>query len=99
SRLIPSRGWQINSERACVFNPTLHTYTHFSPKLARRFDECVGDAHRVVHGTWEALVAYARQQGASWIITDDEYRQQHSHLPPADFARGPYEVRRLSTDR
>jgi hypothetical protein len=93
------RGWQINSERACPFNLRLETYTHFSPELARRYAECAGDAHRVLLGTWEDLLAYARQKRASWIITDEEYRREHPDLPPADFAKGLYEVRRLSTSR
>jgi hypothetical protein len=97
--LKQSRGWEINSERACLFNWSLHTYTHFSPDLARRYIESVGDAQRLVAGTWEDLVAYARQRGANWIITDDYYKNEHPDLPPADFARGPYEVRRLSTSR
>jgi hypothetical protein len=99
SRSILSRGWQINSERACLFNISLHTYTHFSPDLARRYVESVGDAQRLVAGTWEDLIAYARQRGACWIITDDDYKREHPDLPPADFARGPYEVRQLSASR
>jgi hypothetical protein len=94
-----SRGWEINSERACLFNMSLQTYTHFSPELARRYDGCLGDSHRLLHGTWDDLADYARQQGASWVITDDKYRRGHPDLPPADFAKGPYEARRISTNR
>lgn len=102
--LKESRGWQINSERACVFNLSLHTYTHFSPELARRYDQCLGDSHRLLHGPWvrspwDDLVAYAQQEGASWIITDDDYRRANKDLPPADFAKGPYEVRRIARSR
>jgi hypothetical protein len=97
--LKQSRGWQINSQRACLFNPSLHTYTHFSPDLARRYDECTADAYRLVHGTWDELADYARKRGVAWIITNDEYRNQHPDMPPADFSRGPYEVRRMPTSK
>jgi hypothetical protein len=97
--LKQSRGWQINSQRACLFNWSLLTYTHFSPGLARRYEESVGDARRLLEGTWEDLVVYAREHGAAWIITDDDYRIEHPDMPPADFARGPYEVRRIPTSK
>jgi hypothetical protein len=87
-----SKGWEIFSERACVFHGALHCNVYLSRSFALR---CQSFDERLPHGpdvSWSDMIRFARGEGADWIVIDDRDYPRREGDPEPIFSAGAYHV-------
>jgi hypothetical protein len=85
-------GWQIWSERPCVWNASLGTFTHVSRAFAKRYREAMPGLRDLPGRPWRDVVAHARAVGASVVIVDRRVNPHRDGDPYPEYALGPYVV-------
>jgi hypothetical protein len=89
-------GWEIYSKRSCLFNQSFRAYTNYSKDLAKRWAEV--EARVEAMQSWAEVVAYARQQGADWVVIQDWSRsftptpRRREGDPVPEFSKGAWHV-------
>jgi len=90
-------GWQIHSERACVWNSSLGTFTHLSRSFALRYRVALEAVGSLREASWRALIEYGRAAGASFVVADVRVNPPAPDDPLPAFTAGPYAVLRVES--